>query len=174
MNRDGELWKEHRKFALTTLRQFGLGKSILEERIHGEIKLLLKEFEANEGKAFNPAQLIYVSVSNVLNAISFGAHFEHGDVRYGEMLHKIEEQFSNIGNSAIGTFIPALALLPGDLFKIKKTLNNADIILGFLRKFVNEHLERYDENNIDDFASAFIKEMKQQESSKEATTFTGK
>ena len=171
---DGEFWKEHRKFSVATLRHFGVGRSIIAENINAEVRLLLRAFEANEYEPFDPAKIIRVSVSNVINSISFGAHFDYDDARYGEILRRIEDQFKRIGNSTIGSFIPALALLPGDLFKVKQAMENSDAIISFLREFVNEHLQRYDENHIDDFTSAFIKEMKQQESSKEITTFTGK
>ena len=171
---DGNLWKEHRKFSLATLRHFGMGKSILEDRIHSEVKALLKTFDANGSKSYNPENAIYISVSNIISSIAFGAQFNHRDSRAREMIQKIKDNFENVGNSSLGTFIPSLALLPGDLFKIKAVLNNAEAVLGFLHEFIHEHMQRYDENDITDFTSAFIKEMKLQQSSKESTTFTGK
>ena len=150
-----------------------MGKSVLEKTIHLEAEQLLKEFLWKENNPFNPDQLLLFAVSNVMNSLSFGGHFKHGDVRYTEMIQRVEENFSNIGVSSIGTLIPALAYLPGDSFKIKKTLENADTVHGWLREFVNEHLENYDENNVSDLTSAFIKEMKKQEATKDSTTFTG-
>ena len=173
-NADGELWKEHRKFSLTTLRHFGMGKSILEDRIHADVKVLLKAFGAGESKPFNPENIISISVSNIINSIAFGANFNHSDKRACEMVEKIKENFANAGNSSLGTFIPSLAVLPGDLFKIKAVLHNAEVVKGFLHEFILEHMQRYDENDITDFTSAFIKEMKLQQSCKESTTFTGK
>ena len=158
----GSFGKSIRKFSVRTLRHFGVGRSIIAENINAEVRLLLRAFEANKKETFDPAQIIYVSVSNVINSISFGAHFDYNDARYGEMLRRIEDQFKRIGNSTIGSFIPALALLPGDVFKIKQAMENTDAIMSFLHEFINEHLQRYDENHIDDFTSAFIKEMKQQ------------
>lgn len=168
---NGDNWREQRKFSLRTLKNLGMGKSILEKTIHFEAELLLKEFLSKENNPFNPDQLFF-AVSNVMNSLSFGGHFKHGDVRYAEMIQRVEENFSNIGVSSIGTLIPALAYLPGDIFKIKKTLANADTVHGWLRQFVNEHLENYDENNVNDLTSAFIKEMKKQEATKETTSFT--
>ena len=173
MNTDGDLWKEHRKFSLTTLRNFGMGRSILEDRIQFEVQLLLKVFQSKRNNSFDPEQLLYMSISNVMCSLSFGGHFQHDDARFGEMLRRFQINFQNIGMSAIGSFIPQLAYLPGDMFKIKETLHNADVVYGWLREFVNEHLVNFDENNVNNFASAFIKEMKQQEASGKETTFTG-
>lgn len=45
----GPIWKEHRRFALMTLRNFGLGKISMEDRIHGEIQHLIKTLENSIG-----------------------------------------------------------------------------------------------------------------------------
>ena len=150
-----------------------MGKSILEDRIHAEVKVLLKAFGASESKSYNPENIIFISVSNIISSIAFGANFNHSDKRACEMIQKIKENFANAGNSSLGTFIPSLAILPGDLFKIKAVLYNAEVVKGFLHEFILEHMQRYDENDITDFTSAFIKEMKLQQTSKESTTFTG-
>lgn len=46
----GSCWREHRRFALTTLRNFGLGKNSMEERIHGEIQYIVKTLDDSIGK----------------------------------------------------------------------------------------------------------------------------
>lgn len=46
----GTSWKDHRRFALTTLRNFGLGKNSMEERINGEIQYIVKTLEDSIGK----------------------------------------------------------------------------------------------------------------------------
>ena len=150
-----------------------MGRSVLEQRIHSEVQTLLQQFRSKQ-QAFDAGDPIYVSVSNVMNALLFGGHFDHDDSRFKEMIRKMNEFFASVGLSGIGTFIPGLVHLPGDVFKIKKTLKNAKDIYGFLRVFATEYLQNYDENNIDNFASAFIKEMKKQEKAKEKSTFTSK
>ena len=172
MHTSGELWKEQRRFALHTLKSFGMGRSILEEKIHGEVLGLIQEFEKCHNSVLDPKLAISTSVSNIVSTICFGGQFKHNDQGFEDVLEKLNENFQLMGFGAALHFIPVLELLPGDLFYMKKVTANEEYLFQFIKEVVRQHIENYDEHCISDFTSAYIKEMKSQASNM-STTFTG-
>uniref|UniRef100_A0A8C1GA99 Uncharacterized protein n=1 Tax=Cyprinus carpio TaxID=7962 RepID=A0A8C1GA99_CYPCA len=61
----GESWREHRRFALTTLRNFGLGKRKIEQRILEEVKYICSHLEESVAKLIDPEHLYHRAASNI-------------------------------------------------------------------------------------------------------------
>uniref|UniRef100_A0AAQ6ISZ8 Cytochrome P450, family 2, subfamily X, polypeptide 9 n=1 Tax=Anabas testudineus TaxID=64144 RepID=A0AAQ6ISZ8_ANATE len=75
----GPSWREHRRFALMTLRNFGLGKNSMEERIHGEIKHIINTLEKSIGKSLTPQVMFHNAASNIICQVLFGTRYEYDD-----------------------------------------------------------------------------------------------
>ncbi|XP_074492018.1 cytochrome P450 2J1-like [Sebastes fasciatus] len=92
-NSNGKTWKRQRRFALSTLRTFGLGKSTMEQSICEEIRHLQEEMEKEKGEPFNPASLFNNAVSNIICQLVMGKRFDYSDHNFQILLKYISEIF---------------------------------------------------------------------------------
>ncbi|KAG9264556.1 cytochrome P450 2K1-like [Astyanax mexicanus] len=96
---NGENWREMRRFALSNLRDFGMGKRGSEEKIIEEIQYLKEVFESFGGKAFDTTQPVNNAVSNIISSIVYGSRLEYSDPQFREMVNRANENV-RIGGSA--------------------------------------------------------------------------
>ncbi|XP_078617518.1 cytochrome P450 2F3-like [Branchiostoma floridae x Branchiostoma japonicum] len=75
----GPKWKEHRKFTLMSLPDFGVGKRSLEGKILEEARALGDEICKTENRAFCISHMMQNAVSNVICSIVFGRRYEYDD-----------------------------------------------------------------------------------------------
>ncbi|XP_075178002.1 cytochrome P450 2D15-like isoform X2 [Anomaloglossus baeobatrachus] len=87
----GRAWQEQRRFSLTTLRDFGMGKKSLETRVSEEAEFLCAEFQSLKGKPFDPHFLLNTAVSNIISSIVFGDRFEYDDGKFNKLLRVFED-----------------------------------------------------------------------------------
>ncbi|XP_024912068.1 cytochrome P450 2B6-like [Cynoglossus semilaevis] len=94
----GKVWRDHRRFALMTMRNFGLGKNSMEERIHTELQHTIEELEQNNGKILSPQHMFHNISSNIICQVLFGKRYNYGD----NFIKEIVRCFTKIGKLANG------------------------------------------------------------------------
>uniref|UniRef100_A0A0E9XXX2 Cytochrome P450 n=1 Tax=Anguilla anguilla TaxID=7936 RepID=A0A0E9XXX2_ANGAN len=111
---NGPMWKEHRRFALTTLRNFGLGKRSMEERILGEISYIVSHLENNAGKAIDSQILFHKASFNIICTVLFGTRFKHEDEFLQHNIRHIKEVTKIVNGpwAMIYEMLPLLRHLP--------------------------------------------------------------
>uniref|UniRef100_A0A8D2CM76 Cytochrome P450 n=1 Tax=Sciurus vulgaris TaxID=55149 RepID=A0A8D2CM76_SCIVU len=84
----GPAWREQRRFSVSTMRNFGLGKKSLERWVTEEASCLCTAF-ANE--AGGPRTLLNKAVCNVISSLIYAHRFEYDDQRLAKILDLLED-----------------------------------------------------------------------------------
>ena len=63
---EGKVWQDNRRFALTNLKDLGLGKSRLEDTIMMEVSALLEQLDKKLDKPCELSWIINVAVLNII------------------------------------------------------------------------------------------------------------
>ncbi|XP_072287909.1 cytochrome P450 2G1-like isoform X2 [Pyxicephalus adspersus] len=153
---NGERWKDLRKFSLTTLRNFGMGKKSIEERIQEEAGFLVAEIKSLKGKSVDPTILLLQAVSNVICPVVFGKRFEYGNQSFQQLLGLLGETFKDISSpwGQLQDMLPVfMNYVPGPHQRIVDHLNK-------LKKFVIQRVkmnqETFDPNCPRDSTDSFL------------------
>ncbi|XP_010117798.1 PREDICTED: cytochrome P450 2K4-like, partial [Chlamydotis macqueenii] len=97
----GENWKVMRRFTLTTLRDFGMGKRAIEDRIVEEYGYLADIIQSQEGKPFDASKIINAAVANIIVSILLGKRFDYKDSRFVRLQNLTNESMRLAGRPLV-------------------------------------------------------------------------
>ncbi|KAK2885258.1 hypothetical protein Q8A67_016095 [Cirrhinus molitorella] len=164
----GHSWRQQRRFALHSLRNFGLGKKSVEDRVTEESRYLVSEMLKLEGKPFDPQHAIQNAVSNIICSIVFGDRFDYDDKRFAYLLEIVRENIIQSGAfiGQVFNLLPIMKHFPGPHQKIYQ---NAEELKAFIRDVVKTHRESLDPDSPRDLIDAYLLEMEKQKSNEDST-----
>ncbi|XP_053577585.1 cytochrome P450 2G1-like [Bombina bombina] len=156
---DVNRWRELRRFSVTALRDFGMGKKSIEYRIQEESMFLVAELKKTTESVIYPHQLLSLATGNVVSSIMFGQRYDYEDEEFNTILASIYECFK-IMSSAWGQlyemFPRIMRYLPGDHQRIFRLTEN---LLNIVEKKALMNQKTLDPNNSRDYIDAFLIKM---------------
>ncbi|XP_028652512.1 cytochrome P450 2B4-like [Erpetoichthys calabaricus] len=159
---NGERWRQLRRFSLSTLRDYGMGKRSIEDWILEEANHLVEEFHTKTGHSFDPTLTLSRAVSNVICCIIFGQRFEYEDKDFIHLLsilstnvRLISRPFAQLYN----IFPKLMNIMPGVYNRI---LENAEQLIKFIKTQVEKHKETLVVDSPRDYIDNFLIRMKQE------------
>ncbi|XP_010003190.1 PREDICTED: cytochrome P450 2K4-like [Chaetura pelagica] len=165
---DGENWKVMRRFTLTTLRDFGMGKKAIEDRVVEEYKCLADTIESHKGKPLEMTLMMNAAVANIIVSILLGKRYDYEDPMFKRLLLLVNENVRLFGSPSVSMYnmFPALGFLLKDH---KNFLQNVKELNAFIQVTFIEHLKNLDRNDQRSFIDTFL--VRQQEENGKASGY---
>ncbi|XP_004438905.1 PREDICTED: cytochrome P450 2E1 [Ceratotherium simum simum] len=164
---NGPTWRDTRRFSLTVLRDYGMGKQRNEERIQRETHFLLEALRKTQGQPFDPTFVIGGGPFNVIADILFHEHFDYEDKMCLRLMHLFNENFYLLSTPWLqlyNYFSSYLRYLPGSHRKVMK---NVSEIKAYTLERVKEHHKSLDPNCPRDFTDSLLVELEKEKHSAE-------
>ncbi|XP_004620775.2 cytochrome P450 2G1-like [Sorex araneus] len=158
---NGERWKILRHFSLTILRDFGMGKRSIEERIQEEAGFLLEELRKTKGNPIKPTFFLSRTVSNVISSVVFGSRFDYEDKQFLKLIQILKEipmEMNTLWAQLYDMYSGVMQYLPG-------RHNRAYYLMEDLKDFIAQKIKTneasLDPQNPRDFIDCFLIKMHQ-------------
>ncbi|XP_066099545.1 cytochrome P450 2A13-like isoform X1 [Saccopteryx bilineata] len=160
---NGERAKQLRRFSIATLRDFGMGKRGIQERIQEEAGFLIEALRSTCGASIDPTFFLSRTVSNVISSIVFGDRFDYEDKEFLSMLSMMLGSFQFTATPTgqlYEMFYYVMKHLPGpqqQAFKELKALED------FITKKVEQNQRTLDPNSPRNFIDSFLIHMQEEQ-----------
>ncbi|CAO2585370.1 Cytochrome P450 2C27 [Lemmus lemmus] len=158
---NGNRWKETRRFTLTTLRNLGMGKRTIEDRVQEEAQCLVEELRKTNGSPCDPTFILSCAPCNVICSIVFQNRFDYKDQNFLNLMEKVNENVRILSSpwmQVCNNFPSLIDYCPGSHHTVSK---NADYIISYVLEKVKEHQESLNVANPRDFIDYYLIKQKQ-------------
>ncbi|XP_056419935.1 cytochrome P450 2K4-like [Hyla sarda] len=166
---NGENWKVMRRFTLSTLRDYGMGKKSIENKITEEAECLVQKLRSYEGKPFGDFTSIIGAVTNIIVAILLSKRYDYEDPTILRLMHLVNENVKLLGSPWVrlyNSFPGLMDRLPGPH---KTIFKNTEEYQGFIRRTFTKYKTELDVNDQRNLIDTFL--FKQQEGKQESTLY---
>ncbi|XP_028640235.1 cytochrome P450 2D26-like [Grammomys surdaster] len=165
----GPEWREQRRFSVSTLRDFGLGKKSLEQWVTEEAGHLCDVFSKEAEHPLDPSPHLNKAVSNVIASLIYARRFEYADPFFNRMLKTLKESFGEDTGflAEILNAIPMFLQIPGLPAKAFPKLSS---FIALVDKMLIDHKKTWDPAQPPrDLTDAFLAEIEKAKENPESS-----
>ncbi|XP_043945726.1 cytochrome P450 2K1-like isoform X1 [Protopterus annectens] len=157
----GESWRQMRRFTIATLKDFGMGRSKLDEMMLEESTYLIEVFKSHKGQPFDNSSALNAAISNNISSIVFGKRFDYKDETFILLLKKLSDFFRVVGHrmTQLYNIYPILEYFPGahrEIFSCKENL------YAYIKQIHKESKSKLQYNDLRNFIDAFVVKQSQE------------
>ncbi|XP_003508495.1 cytochrome P450 2C23 [Cricetulus griseus] len=159
---NGETWKVLRRFSLMTLKNFGMGKRSLEERVQEEAQCLVEELQKMEAGPFDPTFILACAPCNVICSILFNERFPYRSktiLNLMDLLNKNFHQVNSVWCQMYNLWPTFMKYVPGKHKEVPQRIND---INNFILEKIKEHQESLDPANPRDYIDCFLSKIEEE------------
>ncbi|XP_040283211.1 cytochrome P450 2C5-like isoform X2 [Bufo bufo] len=155
-----ENWRVMRRFALLTLKDFGMGKEAIESKISEESDFLVKKFRTYKGEPFDNTMIINAAVANIIVSILLSNRFDYEDPTLLKLLKIISESIQLLGSpmATLYNAYPSLIHWCSSIHTV--VMKNVNELHEFIRETFTNQKKILDVNDQRNLIDAFL--VKQQ------------
>ncbi|KAM9308502.1 cytochrome P450 2C8-like [Gastrophryne carolinensis] len=159
---DGERWRQLRRFTITSLRNFGMGKQSMEKQVLEESQDLIRAVSQTGGKAFNALNVLGCAVGNITSYALLGEHFDYQDPKLQELILTTRKFIYNTHSPLheLGNAFPILLNVP--ILK-QKIFRESSELKSFVQKYIEQHRHTVNPAAPRDFIDYFLIKIKEEE-----------
>ncbi|KAK0396069.1 hypothetical protein QR680_001552 [Steinernema hermaphroditum] len=173
---EGDLWKEQRRFTLHVLRDFGVGRNVMQEKILDEVAALIKSVDSDidgQVRAHDISGHIDTCVGSIINTLLFGYRFDEEHIDEFKKLKSLLNEHLRLITCPAGFAMQAFPFkvskhLPWTGAVYKEMMSNRDVLFGYFRKQIQKHKNEIDFSNLEestDYVEAYLKAMQKNSAS---------
>ncbi|XP_036048489.1 cytochrome P450 2C26-like isoform X2 [Onychomys torridus] len=159
---NGSRWKETRRFTLMTLRNLGMGKRTIEDRVQEEAQCLVEELRKTNGEPCDPTFILSYAPCNVICSIIFQNRFDYKDQDFLNLMKRMEENGRILSSSWLqvcNNFPSLIDYCPGSH---QTFLKNVAYNRSYIMEKIKEHQESLNVANPRDFVDYYLIKQKQE------------
>ncbi|XP_063777160.1 cytochrome P450 2C31-like isoform X2 [Pseudophryne corroboree] len=151
-----------RRFTIASLRNFGMGKTVMEKRVLEESQSLIQAVSQTGGKPFNPITLLACAVANVTSYALMGEHFYYEDPKLQELIITTRK-FALISHNPLHEFVNKFPILMDVPILKQKLFKESSELKSFVKKYIEQHKKTLSPGSPRDFIDYFLEKIKEEE-----------